>query len=226
MVEISTAWRPATDRPAGQLLPSEYRRVQTPKETDGESIEPVCPHVTTAIVTHGDSIGKRIAICADQDCPVHRPRYTPEPDFEQRQQEAEREREERQKQRNKREKALRALILRFPSTATDRQMRFLLKALVTGDLENSLERIAARLDDDKTVNMASDDVCADVVDRLMPSSLVGFLAELALGSYVDLPQAEERDVLTEAFDLFKAPNPTLVPFPQKTATEKTTRRKA
>ncbi len=78
---------------------------------------------------------------------------------------------------------------------------------MTGDLENSLERIAARLDDDKTVNMASDDVCANVIDSLMPSSLIGFLAELALGSYVDLPQPEERDVLKEALDLFTALKP-------------------
>ncbi len=126
LVQISTEWRPANDRPAGQLLPSEYRRVQAPKESDGEDAEPVCPHVTIAIVTHGDGIGRRLAICTDQDCPVHRPKhvYTPDPGFEQRQQEAQRQREERQQQRDKREKALRALILRFPSTATDQQMRF------------------------------------------------------------------------------------------------------
>ena len=86
-------------------------------------------------------------------------------------------------------------------------MRFLLKALVTGDVENSLERIAARLDDDNTVNVGSEDVCADVIDGLMPSSLIGFLAEVALGSYVDLPQPDERDVLKEALDLFTAPRP-------------------
>ncbi len=87
-------------------------------------------------------------------------------------------------------------------------MRFLLKALVTGDPDDSLERIAARLDDDKTVDMASDDVCADVIDSLMPSSLIGFLAELALGCHVELPQPEERDVLKEALDLLTAPKPT------------------
>ena len=142
----------------------------------------MCPHATTAIITHGDSIGKRLPICASPDCPGHRPKHTVAlaPDFEQRQQEAQQQREERQQQRDKREKALRALILRFPSTATEQQMRFLLKALVTGDLENSLERVAARLDDDKTVNMASD-VCADVIDSLMPSSLIGFLANWPSG---------------------------------------------
>ena len=56
--------------------------------------------------------------------------------------------------------------------------------------------------------MGSDDVCADVIDGLMPSSLIGFLAEVALGSYVDLPQPDERDVLKEALDLFTAPKPT------------------
>jgi hypothetical protein len=87
-------------------------------------------------------------------------------------------------------------------------MRFLLKVLVTGDLDDSLERIAARMDDDKTVNMASDDVCADVIDSLLSSSLTGFLAELALGSYVDRSQSEERDVLKEALALFTVPKPT------------------
>ncbi len=228
LVQISTEWRPANDRPAGQLLPSDYRRVQSPKESDGEATEPVCPYVTTAIVTHGDGIGKRVPICADQDCPVHRPKHvhSPDPDFEQRQQAAQRERDDRQQQRDKREKTLRALILRFPSTATDQQMRFLLKALVTGDVENSLERIAARLDDDKTVNTASDDVCADVIDRLMPSSLIGFLAELALGSYVDLPQPEERDLLKEALDLFTAPKPApAAPKPTSKKTPKATAKK-
>ena len=226
LVQISTEWRPANDRPAGQLLPTEYQRVQAPKESDGGNTEPVCPHVATAIVTHGDGIGKRLPICADQDCPVHRPRhtYTPEPDFEQRRQEAQRQRDEKQKEREKREKALRALILRFPSTATDQQTRFLLKALVTGDLENSLERIAARLDDDKTVSMASDDVCAKVIDSLMPSSLIGFLAELALGSFVDLPQPEERDVLKEALDLFTAPK--AIPTVAKLTNKKTAKARA
>ncbi len=208
LIQISTEWRPATDRPTGQLLPNEYRRLQPSNES--EAAEPVCPHATTAIVTHGDGIGTRLEICTEQDCPVHRPKrtFTPDPDFDQRMQQPEQEREQRKQQKAKREKSLRALILRFPSTATEQQMRFLLKALVTGDLDDSLERIAARMDDDKTVNMASDDVCADVIDSLLSSSLTGFLAELALGSYIDLPQPEERDVLKEALALFTAPKPT------------------
>ena len=111
-------------------------------------------------------------------------------------------------------------------------MRFLLKALVTGNVEDSLERIAARLDDDESVIKASDDVCADVIDRLMPSSLIGFLAEVALGSYVDLPQPEERDVLKEAMDLFRAPKASPVAPKQtskkisKTAAKKAAKRKA
>ena len=187
-MQISIEWKPANERPAGQLLPNEYRRVQTRKEGPGEATERVCSYVTTAIITHGDSIGKRLPICTAQDCPVHRPRHvvTQAPDFEQRRQKAQRESEERQHQRDKREKALRSPILRFPSTATEQQMRFLLKALVTGDLENSLERIAERLDD-KTVNMASDDVCAEVIDSLMPSSLVGCLAEPPLGAIWTCP---------------------------------------
>ncbi len=66
----------------------------------------------------------------------------------------------------------------------------------------------------------------------MPSSLIGFLAEVALGSYVDLPQPEERDVLKEALDLFTAPKsaqtaakPTSKKTPKATA-KKPARRKA
>ena len=102
-------------------------------------------------------------------------------------------------------------------------MRFLLKALVIGDLENSLERVAARLDDDQTVNMASDDVCAEVIDSLMQSSLIGFLAELALGSHVDVPQPEERDLLKEALSLFTAPKPILPLLPPKATNKKTSK---
>ena len=223
LIQISTEWRPATDRPAGELSPNEYRRVNP--SNGNEPTEPLCAHVTAAIVTYGDDIGRRIDICADQDCPVHRPRrtYTPDPEFEQRQQQAQQEREERKQQKAKREKSLRALILRFPSTATEAQLRFLLKALVTGDLDDSLERIAARLDDDKTVDMASDDVCVEVVDSLMPSSLIGFLAELALGSYVDLPQPEQRDVLKEALALFAVPKTTPTPPKPRPTCKKTTR---
>lgn len=107
----------ARERPSGnQLLPNECRGVQAPKERDGEATEPACPHVATAIVTFGDGIGNRISICSDQDCPIHRPRHahSPDPDFEQRQQTAQKKREGRQQPRDKREKALCALILRFP----------------------------------------------------------------------------------------------------------------
>jgi hypothetical protein len=82
--------------------------------------------------------------------------------------------------------------------------------------------------------MASDDVCADAIDSLMPSSLIGFLAELALGSHVDVPRPEEHDLLKEALALFTAPKPILkLPQPKaankktpKAATKKTSRRKA
>ncbi len=68
--------------------------------------------------------------------------------------------------------------------------------------------------------MASDDVCADVVASLMPSSLTGFFAELALGSYVELPRPEERDVLKEALALFTASKPTQILPKQKTPVKK------
>jgi hypothetical protein len=82
--------------------------------------------------------------------------------------------------------------------------------------------------------MGSDDVCADVIDSLMPSSLIGLLAELSLGSHIEFPQPEERDVLKEALTLFTAPKPiqTMLPLKQfskrvaKPAPKKPTKRKA
>ena len=68
--------------------------------------------------------------------------------------------------------------------------------------------------------MASDDVCADVIDSLMPSSLISFLAELALGSHVDVPQPEERDLLKEALALFIAPKPILTVLQPKATNKK------
>jgi ParB family chromosome partitioning protein len=230
LIQISTEWRPATDRPAGELLPNDYRCVQSSEDDDNAP----CPHTTAAIVTHGRDIGKRLTICSDQDCPVHRPKrtYTQNPELQQRMEEEEREREEREQQRARREKSLRSLILRFPSLATEQQMRFLLKALATGDLEDSLQRIGLRLDGDRTANMSADDLCADAVDSLKPASLFGFFAELALGSFVDVPRPEERDILKEAIALFAAPTPSrttargnkaAVKAEKKTTTNKSTK---
>lgn len=214
LVQISTEWRPATDRPTGQLLPTEYRQIQ-PRDIEAAGIEPVCSHITTAIVAHGIGMGKRIHICADQDCQVHRPRREADPETLARIEQAARERGEAKQRREAREQELRSLILRFPSAVSHTQTRFLLKALVSGELHYALRRIALRLADHETNNQSSDEVCSEVIDSLMPSSLPGFLAELALGSYVDLPDPEQRDFLHEALTVFSPISTLAAPKPSK-----------
>ena len=94
---------------------------------------------------------------------------------------------------------------RFPSTLTDPQTRFLLGALVLGDLGSSLEHMAMRLDSDESMAQSSDDVCAKALTELPVASLSHFLAEVSLGSYVDIPQPEETDLLEAAEAMFPAP---------------------
>ncbi len=66
-----------------------------------------------------------------------------------------------------------------------------------------MERIALRMEADAGDNdRSSDDVCAEAIASCMPSSLFGYLAELALGSHVGFPNEGERDYLAEADALF------------------------
>ena len=222
LIQISTEWRPANERLAEQLLPNDYRRVQTQRRAQAR------PHSRCAPMQQPPSSRTETAsgsVCPSaplqnvpftvQGIPLRRRRTSSS---------GSRRPNASARNGNSCETSGRRLSApsscASPSTATEQQMRFLLKALVIGDLENSLERVAARLDNDQTVNMASDDVCADVIDSLMPSSLIGFLAELALGSHVDVPQPEERDLLKEALALFTVPKPIPPLLPPKATNKK------
>ena len=90
-------------------------------------------------------------------------------------------------------------------TLTDPQTRFLLGALVLGDLDSGLEHMAMRLDSDQSMSQSSENVCAKALTELPVASLPQFLAEVSLGGYVDIPQPEETYLLDAAEACFPAP---------------------
>ncbi len=206
LVQIRTIWRPAKDKPAAELAPNEFRYIS--KAGQETPLSPSCEHIAPAIVTYGHGVGIIHAVCANQDCEVHYPRHNPQSEEQRSEWQAEQaryaaERQEREEMKVKREKRLHALILRFPSTGTADQTRFLLTALVMGDVDLAADRIAQRFEEkDGDDRLSSEEVCADAIAKCMPSSLYGYLADLALGSFVDLPREGERDYLSEAEKLF------------------------
>ena len=212
LIQISTTWRPAKDQLEAELSPSEYRVIGPDGQGGKEVVH--CEKAAPAIITYGFGLGKLKVVCADHDCAVHFPHRAnqgcTDKEWEAQVKRNEEEREERKRQAAKREERLRALVLRVPSSGSEAQSRFLLTALVQGDLDDAMERIALRLETDAVDNnRSSNEVCAEAIGSCMPSSLFGYLAELALGSHVGFPSEGERDYLTEAEALFpKTPKQT------------------
>lgn len=206
LIQISTIWRPAKDKVPAELVPFEYR-VIGPEGQGGKEV-PTCDSATAAIITYGYGVGKLKTVCANHDCAVHFPNHRAsendnDEEWQAQMKRNEEAREERKRQEAKREERLRALILRVPSSGCEAQSRFLLTALVHGDMDDAMERIALRLEADAADNdRSSHEVCAEAIGSCMPSSLFGYLAELALGSHVGFPPEGERDYLTEAEALF------------------------
>jgi hypothetical protein len=62
-----------------------------------------------------------------------------------------------------------------------------------------------RLDSNESMAQSSEDVCAKTLTELPVAFLPQFFAEIALGSYVDIPQPEETDLLEAAEAMFPAP---------------------
>jgi ParB family chromosome partitioning protein len=52
------------------LQKHQYRELDTPDNPDAE---PPCPTTKTAIIVFGRNAGKTVAVCTDNDCPVHNP---------------------------------------------------------------------------------------------------------------------------------------------------------
>jgi hypothetical protein len=174
------------------------------------SIESVCRSTKVALITHGHGIGKRVNVCTDRECPVHHPQraHTPDPEWEARQKAAQKEKEERDKQRVRRQKRFAALISRMPTSLNEEQTRFMLGALVLGDLDRSCEAMAMRHVEDEDTNKCAEDVCARILANLDTPSLPSLFAELALGSHTELPRAEQSDLLETAERLFPSPRVT------------------
>ena len=130
---------------------------QEPEDEDeAEAATAVCNSTKAALITYGNNVGKRVNVCTDPDCAVHHPRraVAVSADFEERQKKAQEEREVRKKAQAEREKRFTAIMQRFPSTLTSPQIRFLLGALVLGDLDSSLEHMATRLDSDQSMSQS------------------------------------------------------------------------
>jgi len=181
---------------------------QEPEDEDeAEAANDGCDSTKAALITYGNNVGKRVNVCTDADCAVHHPRrvVAVSADFEERQKKAEQEQAARKKTQAKREKRYTAIMQRFPSTLTAPQTRFLLGALVLGDLDSSLEHMAMRLDSDQSMSQSSEDVCSKALTELPIASLPQFFVEIALGSYVDIPQPDETDLLEAAEAMFPAP---------------------
>lgn len=70
LVQIETSFCPPKERRPEALNRHQYRVLNVPDNPDAE---PVCPHVKSAIVVHGESVGHLASVCVEPRCPVHNP---------------------------------------------------------------------------------------------------------------------------------------------------------
>lgn len=70
LVTIETAWRSPKEQRPGALQRNQYRELDTPDNPDAE---PPCPTTKAAIIVYGRNAGRTLAVCTDDDCPVHNP---------------------------------------------------------------------------------------------------------------------------------------------------------
>jgi ParB family chromosome partitioning protein len=68
LVQIQTAWRPATEEHPGVLNKNQYRELAEPDNPDAE---PPCPGAKAAIIVFGKGIGRTVTVCLNKECPVH-----------------------------------------------------------------------------------------------------------------------------------------------------------
>lgn len=223
LVQIVNGYRPASERVEGQLEPNQFNVIRDTKpsdvaaEEDSETSAVICTTTRIGLVVYGENTGSRINVCTDKECAIHTTRRTPsiDPEWAKQQVERRKEQEHREKAKASREKRFNALLHRFPYTIDAEQNRFLFRALVLGDTDISRERMAMRFEGDETSNECAEDVCARVLVNVTSLSLPGYLAELALGSHIDLPRSGEHDFLAEAEAIFPDPK-TQKPTPKET----------
>ena len=70
LVQLETAWRNPKEQRPGALQKHQCRELDT---LDNSGAEPPCPTTRTAIIVYGRNAGKTVAVCTDNDCPVHNP---------------------------------------------------------------------------------------------------------------------------------------------------------
>jgi ParB family chromosome partitioning protein len=70
LVQLETAWRNPKEQRPGALQKHQYRELDTPDNPDAE---PPCSATKTAIIVFGRNVGKTVAVCTDNHCPVHNP---------------------------------------------------------------------------------------------------------------------------------------------------------
>lgn len=68
LVQIQTAWRPATAERPGVLNRNQYRELAEPENPDAE---PPCPGAKPAIIVFGKHVGRTVTVCLEPKCPVH-----------------------------------------------------------------------------------------------------------------------------------------------------------
>jgi ParB family chromosome partitioning protein len=72
-VQIETVWRNPKDRRPGTLPRGHYREIEAPVQNpDAEPVLP-CSAAKPAIIVYGNGVGTTVAVCTDEDCPVHDP---------------------------------------------------------------------------------------------------------------------------------------------------------
>ncbi|MEZ2347032.1 chromosome partitioning protein ParB [Terriglobus sp. RCC_193] len=68
LVQIQTAWRPATEERPGVLNRNQYRELAEPDNPDAE---PPCPSAKAAIIVFGKHVGRTVTVCLEPKCSVH-----------------------------------------------------------------------------------------------------------------------------------------------------------
>jgi ParB family chromosome partitioning protein len=68
LVQIETAWRPASERRSNSLDKNRFRQLAEPDNPDAE---PSCPSAKAAIIVFGKHVGRAVTVCPDDECPVH-----------------------------------------------------------------------------------------------------------------------------------------------------------
>lgn len=200
LVQIETTWNSSKERRDGALRVGSYTLLTVTKKQKG----PHCDHEKEALIVYGDGVGTTKRICDDSTCPVHHPTAEPDPEEEKRERAYKRSQQQRATKQKERVALLERIVAKAPATLSSSQWRIFLRAIITMDVYQFADDVAAHYVDEQ----ASDDhrtagvVLLDVLERLEEKDLSAFAARLALTTHVGIPQENEADMLKEAAQAF------------------------